>query len=221
MKKEKIVRKLKNVTNSILCGIITVIFTAAIVLPICWVIFVGMCCFIKYDSETIMNAKERAYEIANEGLQSQRYRYNWEISSPDGDDKIQIIESGIKNLKFPDLMKVSIRNDRTGWEFEFSNNEFKTVQVYIYRELKITVDKNDIDDISCYECSQKILWKKIFTHLLVLVIADILIFIFLALLNDLSNELENTSEDTNNANDQNEDDEENDNAKNEDEEEKE
>lgn len=200
MKKEKIVRKLNKVTSFILGCIGVAIFIAVIIIPIIWVIIVGMSFFMKYTPDTIKIYKEEAYAIANEGLQSQRNYYdNWIVSSPDRGDKIQIIESGIKNLKYPDLMQVFLNDNGMFAKIEFSNNEFKIVIPYqcFYRELKITIDKRHIDDISYYEVSQKILWKKIFTHLIVLIIACLLIFAILGMLVDLLNKLEKNEQNTN------------------------
>lgn len=200
MKKEKIVRKLSKVTSFILGCIGVAIFIAIITIPIIWVFSVGASFFMKYTPDTIKIYKEQAYAIANEGLQSQMYYYdNWIVSSPDGEDKIQIIESGIKNLKYPDLMQVFLNDNGMFDEIEFSNNEFKIVRPYqyFYRELKITVDKRHIDDISYYEASQKILWKKIFTHLLVLIVLIPGCLLIISKILDLSDKFKKMSKNTN------------------------
>lgn len=200
---KKIVRKLKSVLSNILKTISVIILIIFFGFATYWVIVVGASFFAKYSPDSIMNYKERAYEMYNEGLPGQRVRFydSIMVSTPNVDDKLAAIERGIKYVQHTDLIQV-VLEEKGIRSIKFSNNEFKIIESYMpYRELKITVDKEHITDISYYEYSQKISWKRIFTHLVVLIIIGFSIYCFSYILFCLGSELNNIKNNQNNNTD--------------------
>lgn len=176
--KKKVMRKLNKVGIGVLKFIVAICAIVFICTILLWVYFIGMSLFFKYDKDSIKRYKDNAYKIYNEGICSQIYYWDSiEIESPDGKDKLNILESGIKSLNYPDLMKIVLKNN-WGYSIEFSNSEFKIKKLFHYRDLKITVDKEHSRDITYYVYTQKMDWKRICKEFLALCIIVFLLFNF-------------------------------------------
>lgn len=149
-----------------------------------------MICFIDTNtSSSIMNDKKDVYKIYNEGLQSIADSYDIiTINSPNTNDKIVVFNEGLKNVEFPDLIKLNLKS----WSniIEYSNNKFKSKNVLYYKYICITVDREHIDDISYYEYSEKIQWKIIFRDTIIIILAAFLLLHFACILTKISDNLE-------------------------------
>ena len=108
----------------------------------------------KFSSNNIMNKKKLAYSIYNEGLRKCKINYNsLTIESPNDEDKDIVFDDGLKYVSYPDLMKLKLKN-AYGEIVEFSDNEFKIYERSSAKYLKITVQKDKINNISYYEYSE-------------------------------------------------------------------
>lgn len=137
MEQKKVVRKILEETVILVFSCVVIIFFSTTITA--------------FDSKSIMNQKDIVYEIYNEGVESCKYHYDSiTIESPNAEDKRIVFNEGLKNVKYSSLMKLELSNDYG--KTEFNKNEFKKYVDYNpFKYLKITVDKEHIDDITYYE----------------------------------------------------------------------
>lgn len=124
-------------------------------------VLLGFIAFPKFDSEDIKTFKDNAYNICNEGIESVIYCFdNFEIDATSSSEKLQIINEGLQNLDYLDLVKIEVSDSYS--KIIFNDREFKCYYRYIpFEYLKIKVDKEDMHDISCYEYKKCINYKNL------------------------------------------------------------
>lgn len=131
--------------------------------------------FPKLDSERIRRCKDDVYNICNEGIESVVYWFdNFEIETTSNSEKLQIINEGLQNLDYLDLVKIKVSSFYS--KMIFDGTEFKCYYRYIpFEYLKIKVDKEDMNDISCYEYKKCINYKNLaLGYLIYLALASVI-----------------------------------------------
>lgn len=126
----------------------------------------------KLRQDDIKYFKDYVYNICNEGIEGVIYYFdNFEIEATSGSEKLQIINEGLRDLDYLDLNKIQVSNQYS--KIIFDGSQFKMYYKYNpFQYLKIKVDKDNMQNISCYEYEKCINYKNLIIGYLIFATVD-------------------------------------------------
>lgn len=159
--------------------------------------------FNKYSDASIKMYKEEAYDIYNYGLKEKKlggYR-NIKIQTPKKEDMDSVFNKGLKYVVHKDLLNIEI--DESYYKINYQDGVFYFYDNSKLMSIKIIIDPENSDDISCYTYDEQIKIKSVLVRMIFVYIVLLLYYGLMFLIKNQSKE-NNEQKEENNTEQQNE-----------------